>query len=53
MSEQYACNRGSNFGCGAYECVSCYPFTYQCEHFIDYIKPIPNGEELPECDHDE
>lgn len=38
------------YGCGAYTCVACYPFTYRCEHGNDYEKPIPNGEPVPDCE---
>lgn len=41
------------YGCGDETCVPCYPFTYRCEHGVDYPEPIPNGDPLPECDHDD
>jgi hypothetical protein len=40
------------YGCGAYTCVSCYPYTYACECGYRYPDPIPNGGDIPECDHD-
>jgi len=39
------------YGCGAYTCKSCYPFTYRCyECLTDYPTPVPNGEKLPDCE---
>lgn len=49
MSERYSCGKNPDFGCGAYGCITCYPFTYRCECGVDYPIPIPNGERLPEC----
>ena len=46
----YSCGHQSSFGCGSYNCVTCYPFTYRCEHGEDDATPIPNGAELPECE---
>jgi hypothetical protein len=37
------------YGCGAYTCVSCYPYTYRCECGKAYPDPIPNGQKIPEC----
>ena len=37
------------YGCGAYICVSCYPFTYRCPNGHEYLVPVPNGEPEPDC----
>ena len=45
--------RYSPYGCGAKNCVECYPFTYMCAapgcwHLFDV--PVPNGE-IETCNH--
>lgn len=44
-----------NYGCGDADCVGCYPFTYRCEHGVDFPSSVPNGQPEPECEdlHDE
>lgn len=43
----------SHYGCGADDCVACYPIQYGCE-FCDtrWEQPIANGEvfKCPECE---
>lgn len=35
----------SNYGCGANDCLSCYPIQYRCEWCgEDFPEPIRNGE---------
>lgn len=38
------------YGCGASDCVSCYPFTYRCAVCrVDFPEPVPNGASDPTC----
>jgi hypothetical protein len=37
------------YGCGAWDCKTCYPYVYRCECGADYPQPVLNGEPLPEC----
>ena len=44
----------STYGCGAHDCVRCYPIQYSCEWCETvWESPIANGEEYtcPECSH--
>jgi hypothetical protein len=35
----------SSYGCGANECMACYPLEYACEYCaVDFDIPIRNGE---------
>jgi len=49
LKPRYSCGRGPHFGCGSYNCVTCYPFTYRCPDGHEYLTPVPNGEPMPDC----
>jgi len=38
------------YGCGADDCIECYPLVYQCECGYEFDPPVPNGG--PEPDHE-
>ena len=46
---RYSCGNHARFGCGSWNCVTCYPFTYRCPDGHDYLTPVPNGEPYPDC----
>ena len=47
-------SRQSTYGCGASNCVRCYPIQYACDWCdTEWDNPIANGEDYtcPECNH--